>query len=205
MNKLFRDKKSIYKPFVYIAGGRALLMGLAIILLSALIGHVSNTWLDGILDMHYGPPAPFTWHLAMGFINWLSLVLVLTPLAYILTSTRIRFVDMAGTLALARFPMLIAVLTGFFKAPARVAEDLLYRFLEHGEPVSVTVFDFGLTLLLGLLVILMIVWQVALSFNAYKLSANLLGTRAGISFTAGFVIAYILSKALIMHLQKIII
>ncbi|TVR39056.1 MAG: hypothetical protein EA394_10010 [Bacteroidia bacterium] len=205
MKKLFNNKKSIYNPFVYIAGEKALLTGMTVIILSAFVGNWSNTWLDGILDMHYGPPAPFTWHLAMGLINWLCLVLVLTPLAYILTDTRIRFVDLAGTLALARFPMLFAVLTGFFKAPARVSEDLLYRLLNVGEPVNVTAFDYGFTVLLGLLVILMIVWQVALSFNAYKMSANLSGTRAGISFSAGFVVAYIISKALIWWGQKLVI
>ncbi len=202
MKNLFHNRKSIYNPFVYVAGEKALALGIGVIVLSALTGYLNNTWLDGILDLHYGPPAPFYWHLTMGLINWLSVLLVLTPLAYILSGTRVRFVDLAGTFALARFPMLIAVLTGFFNAPFRVSQEVLYRFLEIGEPANATSFDYALTILIVTLIILMIIWQVALLFNAYKLCTNLKGTRAGVSFTAGFVIAYILSKVLIWYLSN---
>ena len=205
MKKLLQDKKSLWNPFVYIAGERALLLGLGIITLSAFIGYLNNAWLDGILDLHFGPAAPFYWHLGMGLINWLSVLIILAPLAYILSDTRIRFVDLAGTMALARFPMLIAVLTGFFKAPVRVSQDVLYNYLAIGEPVNVTIFDYILTLVLVTVMILMIIWQVALLFNAYKLCANLKGSRAGISFTVGFIAAYILSKVLIAWLARIIV
>ncbi len=205
MKRLLSDRKSIYNPFKYIAGERALLLGAGIILLSALAGYYSNTWLDGILDMHYGPEAPFHWHLAMGLINWLSLLIVLAPLAYILTDTKIRLVDLAGTFAMARLPMLIAVLTGFFNAPARVSRHIIYIYLEAGEPVELSVMDYGLTVLLLIVVLIMIIWQVALLFNAYKLCANLKQNRAAISFTAGFVIAYVVSKLLIAWLQNLLL
>jgi hypothetical protein len=39
-----------------------------------------------------------------------------------------------------------------------------------------------------------IIWMVVLMYNGYKVSANLSGTRAGVSFTVGFLLAYAISK-----------
>ncbi len=205
MEKLLKDRKSIYNPFIYVAGEKALAAGLVIIVASAFVGYLNNTWLDGVLDMHYGPRAPFYWHLFMGLVNWLLLLIILTPLAYTLSRSRIRFVDLAGTLALARFPMLIAIITGFLNAPDRVAQHLMYVYLEVGDPVPVSIFDFIITIIAGTLVLLMIVWMVALMYNGYRWSANLRGTRSGISFTVGFVVAYVLSKVVIGQMAGVLL
>ena len=48
----------LFNPFRFIAGFQALLIGLAIILLSGFIGSFGNTHFDGVLDVHKGLSAP---------------------------------------------------------------------------------------------------------------------------------------------------
>ncbi len=194
MKNLFTDKKSIFNPFSYIAGTQALLYGLALIILTALLGWGSNTWLDGLIDLHYGPAGPFWLHLAIGFTNWLSMVIVLTPMAMILSTSKVRAIDMAGTQALARAPMLIATATGFLSAPHKVGQWAVYTFLGEGEPVELAGHHIIIAALTILIIVLMVIWMVALMYNAYKVSANIKGMRAGVSFTAGILIAYVISK-----------
>jgi len=44
----------LFDPFRFIAGFKALLLGLAIILISVFVGSFSNTHFDGVLDVHTG-------------------------------------------------------------------------------------------------------------------------------------------------------
>lgn len=205
MENLFKNPKSFYNPFIYIAGSQALLLGLFVIILTGLLGWLSHTWLDGLLDLHYGPQGSLWVHIALGITNWLSMVLVLTPLALWLSPSKVRILDIAGTQALARFPMLLAIFTGFVNAPERVGQWAMYTFMQTGEPVVLSSWDWLLAGLAILIILLTIVWMVALMYNAWKVSANLKGTRAGISFTIGILVAYILSKITAVYLTGLVL
>lgn len=202
MKTLFSDKRSIFNPFLYIAGTNALLSGVVIIALTALLGWGSNTWLDGLIDLHYGPSGPFWLHLTIGFTNWLSMVMVLTPMAMILSPSKVRIIDIAGTQALARIPMLFATATGFLSAPQLVGQWAVYTFLGEGEPVELAGHHIIVAALTILIIVLMVIWMVVLMYNAYKVSANIKGTRAGVSFTAAILIAYAISKAAAIYLIR---
>lgn len=194
MKKVFKDKRSFFNPFHYLAGWDALGLGLGMMTLAAFLGYITNYWQDGLIDLHLGPEGPFLLHLAMTLTNWLLVVIILTPLAFWLTSSKMRILDMAGTLALARYPMVFAMLPGFSGVPEKLAYYLMYTFLGQGDPVEVSAMDITLAVIFSLIVILCIIWSVALNYNAYRMSANLKGTKAGVSFAAGYVVAYVLSK-----------
>jgi ABC-type proline/glycine betaine transport system permease subunit len=191
---LFRDSRSIINPFRYIAGEQALVWGLLFMIISALIGWVNQYWQDGLIDLHFRDPGSVWQHLAMVLINWLCALIILYPLGIMLTHSKIRFIDMAGTLALARFPMVLAVLTGFSGSMTRTAEYVMYEYLKAGQPVELKSYDLILTIFQGLFILLMMVWMIALHYQAFKISANIKGNRAGVSFAAGILVAYALSK-----------
>ena len=67
----------IFNPFHFLAGGQALALGLAFIFAAGLLGWTVNGHLDGVLDFHVGRQAPVWLFLVEGFIDWLSLALVL--------------------------------------------------------------------------------------------------------------------------------
>ena len=97
----------LFNPFVYIAGGQALGLGLAAILVAGFIGSVSNSHFDGVLDTHTGMSAPIWFFLAEGFIDWFCLALVLCVFGKIISKTAFRTIDLFGTQALARWPTIL--------------------------------------------------------------------------------------------------
>ncbi len=48
----------LFNPFHYIAGSQALTIGLGLILAMSLIGAITNSHFDGLLDFHTGRSAP---------------------------------------------------------------------------------------------------------------------------------------------------
>lgn len=194
MKNVFKDKRSFFNPFHYIAGWDALLLGLGMMALAAFLGYITNYWQDGLIDLHIGPEGPFWLHMAMAVTNWLLVVIILTPLAFWLSDSKIRFLDLAGTLALARYPMILAMLPGFSTIPVKLADYMMYTFVGQGKPVDISPLDITLAVVFGIVVILCLIWMVALHYHAYRMSANLSGKKAGISFAAGYVVAYVLSK-----------
>jgi len=93
---------TLFNPFVYIAGAQALGLGLGAILLAGLIGSLSNTHFDGVLDTHTGLHVPLWVFLAEGLADWLCLSLVLLIFGKIISNTAFRTIDLLGTQALAR-------------------------------------------------------------------------------------------------------
>lgn len=192
----------LINPFYFIAGTRALIFGIVIMVLTALMAYFSNTWFDGVLDAHYGAPASFMGHLILLLAGLLSLWIVFLPMAKILSGSRIRLVDIAGTIALARFPLFVIAFTGFSNIIPKFNQYVAWMIGKQLQPVLFTGFEIVHIGFLFLIVFLMIVWMVSLLYNAYRLSANLKGSRAGISFVFGILIAEVISKLAVMSLIK---
>jgi hypothetical protein len=202
------DKTVWYNPFTYIAGGRALLMGLLILLPASAIGTFSGVWFPGVLDIKMTYMGSFALHLGTSLMVWFISVVVLYVTALLLSPSRVRFLDMAGTLALARAPLLLATFTGFFGSLKKASDYWLYYATEklHDimpveipetlEPVVMRPWDWTVAITLMLVIIAVVIWMVALMFHAYRVSANLKGVRAGLSFGIGLFIAQIISNIL---------
>src|SRR5262245_5607575 len=97
-------------PFQYLAGGSALILGFAVMLLSGLIASFSHSHFNGVLDFHTWPRVtpPIFLFLAEGIIDWLLLSLFLFAIGKKLSSSRgLRMIDIFGTQALARAPHLL--------------------------------------------------------------------------------------------------
>jgi len=190
----------LFNPFKFIAGYQALLIGLAAIMLTSLLGSLSNTHFDGVLDVHTGPRAPLWFFLSEGLINWISLVIPLLFFGLILSRSALRTVDVFGTQALARFPYLISAVAFIPLAYASGGEDLTAKFMESGFSAIATP---ALLLTLGLAIIVaipMIIWMVVLMYRAYTVSCNIKGPKAIVTFIISLIGAEVLSKIAILLL-----
>ena len=67
----------LFHPFLRLAGGTALLLGLAAITLTGLIGAGQGLHFDGVLDTHAGTRGPWWFFAAEGLIDWISLAVLL--------------------------------------------------------------------------------------------------------------------------------
>ncbi|MBS4013916.1 MAG: hypothetical protein KGZ97_09215 [Bacteroidetes bacterium] len=209
INNLLSDKKSLYNPFNYIAGIQALIIGLLIIIITSSIGAYSGIHFPGVLDIKIGYEGSFLMHLAISAMAWFSAVVVLYIMAIILAGPKVRFIDIAGTLAIARFPALIASLTGFINVFSKVIDYILYKVFEKvqgvaeieilkiSDPGHVATWEFIVAALIGLSMIIIVVWMVAMMFHAYRVSSNLKGSNLIASFIIGILIAQIISNILI--------
>lgn len=197
----------LFNPFNYIAGYKSLFIGILILIISSLLGYFSQTHFNGIIDVHYDYFAsaitfPYINHLGYQLISWVSLTLVMYVAALITSKSSVRLVDMAGTLAMARTPLLLATFIGFipfthqFPQVENVDKELLAQFL-HDNIVVVLLFI--------IVIIAIVVWAVVLLYNAFSVSGNLKGTKGKIVFTIALLISEIISKILIYnYINKLI-
>ena len=94
-NERPKSPSPFLNPFHFLAGGRGLIIGLAAILISCLVGAASRSHFDGVLDFHLGPPLPLWFYPLEGLIDWLDL-----------TSQHYLFIQELGA-PKARFPCVL--------------------------------------------------------------------------------------------------
>ncbi len=87
----------LFNPFHYVAGGKALAIGVALILAAGLLGSLSNSHFDGVLDFHTGAAAPLWMFICEGSIDWLVLSSVLLLCGKVICRTRGCVLDVFGT------------------------------------------------------------------------------------------------------------
>jgi hypothetical protein len=194
----------LFNPFTYIAGWQALLVGLAAIVIAALLGSVGKTHFDGVLDLHIGAEAPLWFFIAEGFIDWLSLAIVLLLAGLILKGAGFRVIDVFGTQALARWPMLFSAAVGILPANQRVTEALVKMIQNPNQPPVFPIADTAVFAAAMIIILVMTVWMVALMYRAYAVSCNLKGAKAIISFIAALLIAESVSKFALWPLYQTI-
>jgi len=173
----------IYNPFERIAGWQALIIGIVAMALTAVIGKINHLAFDGALDVHTGASFGFSAAFAMQAVDFLSLFLTMWIAGVCFSKSKLRVIDIAGTMALARAPMLLFAVICFLPvAPAGLFDDI---------PRLV---------IFGLISILFAIWMIALMYNAYSVSCNLKGSKAVLSFIGALLVAEILSKLVFIYL-----
>jgi hypothetical protein len=184
----------LFNPFRFIAGFKALLVGLAIILISAFVCSFSDTHFDGVIDVHPGLGAPLWFFFAEGVINWICMVIPLFFFGLIVSRSSFRIIDVLGTQALARWPYLITSVVMFPDANRRVIAYLMSKFAQTAPAAAINSADvliFGFAMIVT---ILMAIWMVALMYRAYAVSCNIKGARAVVTFIISLIGVWVLSK-----------
>lgn len=190
----------LFNPFRFIAGYKALLLGLSIVLLSAFVGSLSNTHFDGVLDWHPGPEAPLWCFFAEGLIDWICMVIPLFFFGLIVSRSSFRMIDVFGTQALARWPYLITSVVMLPEANQRFGMYLMSKLTQTAPAVAINYIDGFVFAFAMLLSILMVIWMVALMYRAYAVSCNIKGAGAIITFIVSLIGAEVLSKFAILSL-----
>lgn len=179
----------IYNPFTRLAGWSAMVLGLLAALLMSIVGTYSQVVFDGVIDVHF-QSTDLLKSLSLVGISLASLVLVFW-LAGLIVAKPFRFIDLAGTLTLAKAPFLIMALAGFLVTPPDLESVLANPMIIVQNP------GFMGVLILSLPVM---VWSVVLMHNAYRVSCGLKGRTLTISFIVALFVAEAVSKLLIYTL-----
>jgi hypothetical protein len=198
---LTTDKKPLtllFNPFLYVAGGEALGIGLAAILLAGLVGAMGNTHFDGVLDTHTGAHAPLWFFLAEGIIDWLCLAAVLLVLGLVVSKTAFRALDVLGTQALARWPSLLLAPLMLPGAIGRFGAQLLGLIRHPEASPAINIPDAIVFCVVVLATIPITCWMVYLMYKAYSVSCNVKGGRGIGTFIGGLFAGEVLSKLCIV-------
>lgn len=184
----------LFNPFVKIAGWQAFGLGLFIVLLSGIIGSFTYVAFDGVLDSHIGTELSLKDSLLFLAIDIVSITVVMF-ITGIIISKQCRFIDILGTMTLARAPLLLATLLGFFVTVIPTQELL--------NDDRAAIFANPGILIFALIGILLVIWFVALMYNGFKVSTGAKGTKLIVGFIIGLLVAEIVSKILIHVLTQI--
>ena len=182
-------------PFHFVAGVEALGAGVAVLLLAGINGSVSHSHFSGVLDFQTGMAAPRWLFVSEGFIAWLAAAFLLWLAGLLISNSRIRAIDVFGTLALARFPMLGMAFAALFPGYQRQAA----RFASHdfqSVPADLVVFAVTVAILLA-----MTLWMLLLMYRAFAVSCNVKGIKALAAFIITITLAEIISKTVLMSLM----
>ena len=196
--------RKFINPFRYLAGGYALIIGVSIILITSVIGFFSQTHFPDVISVKIAPAFPLKYYILQGLMNWLVLSAVFYLLSVFFSKSRVRFIDVLGTQSVARFPYLLAALTGFSNAMSRFGDYILYEIMDKGEPVVLGSWAFSSAIALIVFIILMTIWLVVLMYNAFIVSANLKGPKSIFLFIGGLITAILISAFLNTQLIKLI-
>ena len=190
----------LFQPFELIAGGKALLLGLISLLLTGWLAYLANLRFDGVIDLHM--PLDINTGMMVFFseqlLNWLSLSIVLLVFG-LLFAKSFRIIDLLGTQALARVPMLIVALSSFLFPVNDVNQYMQYTFLDQGEAVKVATYEiiaFGIFILFALF---MLIWMIYLMYRSFSISCNISGVKAIVLFIIGLLAAEVISKVVLHY------
>ena len=185
----------LFNPFVRIGGEQALAIGLSVIVVSGLVAAAGGVHFDGLLDFHPGYRVSFWVPVVEGLVNWAVISVLLVLVSLIVAPRTVRLVDIAGTQALARWPLLLAALA-CVPAPVREANDELVAAAVEGRMVAPQT----ATLVAGLLAVACAIWMVWLMWKAFAVSCNQRGGRAVAIFVAAVIAGEVATKFLLAGL-----
>ncbi len=171
----------LFDPFRRIAGAQALAIGLCIVVLTGLVAAGGGVHLDGLLDFHPGHQVPVWVPIVEGLVNW-SVITALLGLILLVAPRTVRLVDIAGTQALARWPLLLAALASL-PAPVRQGNDALVAAAVEGRLVMPP----GTTLVANVFAAGCGIWMVWLMWKAFATACNQRGARAVAMFAGALV------------------
>ncbi|WP_165026187.1 hypothetical protein [Dysgonomonas sp. ZJ279] len=177
----------LLNPFVRIAGWKAFLLGSLIASITIIIGYFSNVWYPGVLDIKLATHLNLGKAFLVQIVSQFYVVFFMYPAALIFAKNT-RLQDILGTTMLARFPFLIASLLGFMVKPESI--ENLMDVLQMG---MFNVADNIGLIAASIIMVPIIIWYVILLYNAFKVSSNIKGTKAVVTFTVCLILAEIVS------------
>ena len=185
----------LFNPFIRIAGGQALAVGLAAIVASGLAAAAAGVHFDGLIDFHPGYRVSFRVPIVEGLVNWSVITVLLVLVSFLVAPRTVRVVDIAGTQALARWPLLPAALA-CVPGPVREANDELVAAAVEGRMVTPP----AASLVAGLFASACAIWMVWLMWKAFAVSCNQRGGRAVAIFVAALIAGEVATKFLLLRM-----
>ena len=190
----------LFNPFYYVAGAKALGLGLLVLILTGMFGFWGKIRFDGLLDFHMGlPPLPIWGNIAETLFSWLLLSILLFFAGKMISKSRPRLIDVLGTQALARLPYLLVSLTALMPGANRFTNELLTGRASWDQFSP----DMAVFLFVAIFGLVMMAWMIALMYRAFAVSCNVSGKVAILVFIVALAVGEIISKVIILRMLPV--
>lgn len=193
--------KWLYNPFERIAGWKAFLIGGIIVCISVVIAYYGGQYYQGALNVKLIPEAS----LGFAFLSQGITLLCMTLLFFIagsIFSKGVRFQDVLGTTTLARYPYIIPAFFGYFFDFDKM-QDIL-PLLMSGNVSEYAGYLVSLTII-GLVMLVILVWYIALLWNAFRVSTDIKGAKGVVIFIIVLIMTDILYYSTIFLINSYIL
>jgi hypothetical protein len=184
--------KNLFNPFRYIAGTKALVLGVIFIVSSGFMLYSNDMIQDSYV--HIGLSDVALWQvMAVQFVWWLIPAILLYAGGLMLSKSKIRIIDVLGTTAFSQLiliPMIAPMMLPVVKNGSQNVINALLAAVrpETGDLMAVMLYGLWSTLFL----VLFYVWN----YNAFATSCNIKGTKAIVYFIAVQVVVTIVGSIL---------
>lgn len=189
----------LINPFNKIAGTKALLIGLALFITTIIIAQLHHIVFIGVISIKLSNQ-PLSNALIFGLSGLLLFIVLLYIIGRLLSKSSIRIIDIAGTLSLAKAPLLLIVLIYtiplVMKGTIEVTSSLLSS-THTSLPSPENYVFFGIFIIV---ILISSIWMLVLSYNAFNVSCNVKGIKSIVSFIAAIVLAEIFSYLIVVQL-----
>ena len=176
----------LFSPFVRIAGARALVIGLSVMVVTGLVAAAGGNQFPALTAFRQGDTGSVWIPVLQSLVNWSVISVLLLLVSRLVAPRTVRFLDIAGTQALARAPLLLGALASL-PAPVRAANEAVVAAVAEGGMVTPPTESLVVTVAAGLLVIVAWIWMIRLMWSAFAVSCNQRGGRAVAIFVAAVV------------------
>lgn len=191
----------LINPFVRIAGGKALLIGIVVFVVSILLAYCGNMVFDGVVDAHFNENVNLGRALLVPSIALVIFIVTLYLTGRLLSKSSIRFIDVAGTVTLARTPFILislaVLIPGVYDYNIIITQNLLAQSYSEITVMQWVVF-------FSFLAVSMIaaIWFVILAYKAFSVSCNISGAKGIMGFVVALLFSEIVAAIAIYQLSK---
>jgi len=181
----------MFNPFTRIAGWQAFGLGLVFVVFMGVIGTYSNVSFNGALDAHFVQHMTFISSFTLLTIDLTSLILIMWITGLII-SKGFRFIDILGTMTLAKAPLLIIAFAGYFN-------KTIFQNTIPANPFEM--FQSVTFIVIMIISLFSMIWNITLMYNAFKISCDVKGSKLTIAFIIALVVSEAVSQIVIYKIM----
>lgn len=186
--------KLLYNPFERIAGWQAFGIGLVFVFASVAIAFSFDTVFRGVFNL-----SPLGDGNILTAILSQSIALLITYVVFYVSgclfAKGVRLQDIVGVFTLARFPFIFMSFSGYFLTAKSQQEilDMLSQQAQDGTSNAIAG-EIMTMIIISLVMLCIIVWYVALLWNAFKVSTGITHKYRVLIFILALIIADVLAR-----------
>ncbi len=192
--------RALYNPFEKYSETRLFIGGVVALFFFSILGFYLKARFDGIIDMHIAENIIWYEPLIDNVLNTVALFAVFFTFGKII-NPKTRAIDLLNASLISRIPIYLISLGNISGMIHKATQNILNKidFDNLHNPPQFEISDLVITLIFAFLSMALLVWMIALFWNGFRVATNTKGIRNVVFFAVLFVVAYIISKVLVIN------